>query len=112
MACFQSIGEGVADRAETFALLNRGYERHQRSAGQWFETTPEMWEYFLNILPPVNFTGSAFVMSEAATESLSDAWIMVGKRAFCLTVRHTSQSDFIAMVGAFKAHVRKPEPVA
>jgi hypothetical protein len=112
MSDFQNIGEGVADRTATFALLNRGYEAHQRSAGQWFETTPEMWDYFLNILPPVNFTGSAFVMSEAATESLSDAWIMVGKRAFCLAVRHGSQSDFLATVAAFSAHVRKVVPVA
>lgn len=109
---FQSIGEGVADRTATFALLNRGYEAHQRRAGQWFEVEPEMWDYFLNILPPANFTGSAFVLSEAATESLSDAWIMVGKRAFCLAVRHGSQADFLATVAAFGAHVRKPETVA
>lgn len=71
-----------------------------------------MWDYFLGILPPVNFTGSAFVISEATTEDLSDAWIMVGKRAFCLTVRHSSQADFIATVAAFTAHIRQPETVA
>lgn len=108
---FQRIGTGVADRQETFALLNRGYEPDQRSAGQWFETTPEMWDYFLGVLPPLHFTGTAFVMSEAATDTLSDAWIKVGKRAFCLSVRHTSQSDFIAMVAAFRAEIT-PDAVA
>lgn len=109
---FRNIGDGVATKTATFALLNRGYEAHQRSAGQWFETTLAMWDYFLGILPPVNFTGSAFVMSEAATESLSDAWIMVGKRAFCLSVERTPQADFIATVAAFEAHVRQPVTAA
>ena len=105
----QRIGTGVADRQETFALLNRGYDPQQRSAGQWFETSREMWDYFLGVLPPLHFTGTAFVMSEAATGILSDAWIIAGDRAFCLAVPTGSQTDFIATEAAFRAHLTQEQ---
>ncbi|WP_179381302.1 DUF1419 domain-containing protein [Jannaschia marina] len=106
MSDFVMIGDGtVAGHDQTFALINRGYDPENRKAGQWFETTPEMFDYFLNILPPRHFLGFAFVMSEAATESLSDAWIMHGKRAFCLAVRNGSQMDFQETVRGFLQHV-------
>ena len=105
MANFQKISEGVSGEADTFKLLNRGYTPDVRQAGQWFETEPEMYEYFLGILPPKHWQGSAFVMSEAATEFLSDAWIKIGDRAFCLAVQNTGERAFVETVQAFRAHV-------
>lgn len=106
MSDFKMIGDGtVADREQTFAHINRGYDPANRQAGQWFETTPEMFDYFLEVLPPRHFLGFAFVMSERATEFLSDAWVMNGKRAYCLAVENGSQTAFQETVRDFLHHV-------
>jgi hypothetical protein len=106
MSDFEMIGDGtVAQERETFALINRGYDPAVRRAGQWFETTPAMFDYFLGILPPRHFLGFAFVMSEAATDHLSDAWIISGNRAFCLAVENASQIAFQNTVRDFLHHV-------
>ncbi|UUV08727.1 DUF1419 domain-containing protein [Ruegeria sp. YS9] len=105
MTDFVKISEGVSGESETFKLLNRGYTPDVRKAGQWFEVEPQMWDYFLNVLPPKHWLGGAFVMSEAATEFLSDAWIKIGDRAFCLAVQNTGQGPFSETVSAFHAHV-------
>ena len=105
MSDFFKINDGVADEAETFRVLNRGYEPDVRKVGQWYEVEPEMWDYFLNVLPPKHWLGGAFVMSEAATEYLSDAWVKIGDRAFCLTVENTDHDVFAQTVTAFSQHV-------
>ncbi|MGH1416320.1 MAG: DUF1419 domain-containing protein [Pelagimonas sp.] len=105
MENFEKISEGVSNESETFKLLNRGYGPDVRKAGQWFEVEPETWDHFLNVLPPKHWLGGAFVMSEAATEFLSDAWIKIGDRAFCLAVQNTGQQVFGETVQAFTNHV-------
>lgn len=45
------IYDTVADYQKSFDLINRGYAPEQRSAGQYFETTEEIYTYFLNVLP-------------------------------------------------------------
>lgn len=110
MTDFSKINEGVADEAETFKVLNRGYGPDVRKAGQWYEVEREMWDYFLGVLPPKHWLGGAFVMSEAATAYLSDAWIKIGDRAFCLTVENTGQDAFAETVAGFRKHVSEQVP--
>lgn len=101
---FAIIGNGdVARHEETFALINRGYGPDQRKAGQWFETTEEMYWHFLEVLPPRHFGGGAFMMCEKSTCTLSDAFVQQGERYFCLTVDHTA--PFAPVIRAFRDHI-------
>jgi len=105
---FELIGNGgVQNYDETFALINRGYGPDQFKTGQWFETTDEMFDYFLEILPPRHFTGSAFMMCEPSTCTLSNAFVQVGKRFFCLTVEHAGAVTFSETVSAFRALINE-----
>lgn len=103
---FKKISDLVADEHQTFVLLNRGYAPEQRSAGQWFEVEPRLYDYFLGVLPPKHFLGTAFVVAEAATDTLSDAFVMHEGRGFCLSVMNTGQMAFQNTVKEFCAHVR------
>lgn len=100
---FEKISDGVADREKTFELINRGYGPDQRFAGQWFETTEEIYWYFLEVLPPHDFTGDGFSMSEFATGSLTDAFVRIGERYFCLCISRETPRDFTVAMTAFKA---------
>ena len=91
MPTFERISEAVAGHDATFALINRGYSPEQRKSGQWFETTEEMFDYFLEILPPLDFTTSGFSMREFATDFLTDSFVNFGERYFCLTVHREKQ---------------------
>lgn len=101
MAEFECIFEGIANRAKTFELINRGYEPEQRKAGQWFETTGEIYSYFLNILDPLDWEVDAFSMSEFATETLTDGFVKRGNRFFCVAIHRETRSDFTNTVRAF-----------
>lgn len=105
---FELIGNGtIAEHDETFALINRGYTPDVFKAGQWFETTEEMYWYFLEVLPPLHFDGRAFMMCEASTCILSNAFVQIGKRFFCLTVEHAGTTPFPETVRAFRALVNE-----
>ena len=82
MTTFVKISEGVADHDQTFELINRGYGPEQRQSGQWFETTEEMYTYFHEILPPLDWTTSGFTMREFATGFLTDSFVKFGERYF------------------------------
>lgn len=108
MPFFEKISEEIADREQTFALINRGYSPDQRKSGQWFETTEEIYDYFLGVLPPLDWTTSGFSMREFATDYLTDSFVNFGERYFCLTIHRERRSDFINIVSAFHSHLATP----
>ena len=102
---FTNLFNGVADFDQTFALINRGYSPDKRAAGQYFETTDEIYSYFLNVLPPMDFTATAFSMSEFSTGSLTDAFVCHNGRFFCICINRRSAADFSAAIAAFHAEL-------
>ncbi|MFV1761511.1 DUF1419 domain-containing protein [Phaeobacter sp. A90a-4k] len=105
---FDLIGNGgVSNHDETFAMINRGYGPDVRKAGQWFETTEKLYWHFLEVLPPLHFDGGAFMMREASTCTLSDAFVQIGDRFFCLTVEHGGATPFSEIVRAFRALINE-----
>jgi len=95
---------GVADYDTSFEIVNRGYEEGQYEAGQWFETTEDVYQHFLGALPPLYFDGSAFVMSEPSTCSLSEGFIQIDGRYFCLTMKHFT-ATIADDIRAFQKHI-------
>jgi len=110
MTDFQKLSEGVNTESEAFALINRGYSTDVRKAGQWFEVAHDVYDYFLGVLPPKHWSGTAFVMCETATSFLTDAWIMHNRKAFNLTVEIGNESTFAATVAEFRAHLSEQVP--
>ena len=108
MTTFTKIHEGTAERDKTFALINRGYGPDQTRAGQWFETTEEIFDYFLEVLPPLDWTTSGFSMREFSTGHLTDCFLSFDGRFFCLTIHRERPQDFIAAVTAFFAALSEP----
>lgn len=102
---FANLFDGVADYDQTFALINRGYSPDKRSAGQYFETTGEIFDYFLNVLPPLDWTADAFSMSEFSTGTLTDAFVRHDGRFFCLCISRRSAADFSDAIRAFRAEL-------
>ena len=106
---FSNLFNGVAGHDEAFALINRGYSADKRSAGQFFETTEEMFNYFLNVLPPAGWTLTAgyeaFSMSEYSTETLTDAFLRQNGRFFCICISRRMAHDFTETIRAFRARL-------
>jgi hypothetical protein len=102
---FTNLHDGVADHDQTFKLINRGYNPDQRSAGQYFETTEEIYSYFLNVLPPMDFTRDAFSMCEFSVGTLTDCFVHFRGRFFCLCISRRSSQDFTDAVRDLHAHV-------
>ncbi len=102
---FANLFDGVADYDQTFALINRGYSPDKRSAGQYFETTGEIFDYFLNVLPPLDWTADAFSMREFSTGTLTDAFVRHDGRFFCLCISRRSAVDFSDAIRAFRAEL-------
>ncbi len=110
MTDFKKISEGVNTEAEAFALINRGYSTDERKAGQWFEVAHDVYDYFLGVLPPKHWSGTAFAMCETATNILTDAWVMYDGKAFNLTVEIGNERTFSATVDAFREHLSEQVP--
>lgn len=102
---FANLFDGMADYDQTFALINRGYSPDKRSAGQYFETTEEIYSYFLNVLLPLDFTADAFSMCEFSTGTLTDAFVRHNGRFFCLCISRQTASNFSDAVRAFRAEL-------
>ncbi len=106
---FSNLFNGVADYDQTFALINRGYNPDKRSAGQYFETTAEIFHHFLNVLPPLDWTldagAEAFSMSEFSTGALTDAFMRQGGRFFCLCISRNRASDFNEAIRALRVEL-------
>lgn len=109
---FANLFDGVADYDQTFALINRGYSPEQRSAGQYFETTEEIYSYFLNVLPPMDYTADAFSMCEFSTGTLTDAYMRFDGRFFCLCISRQNAGDFSDAIRAFRAELATPAVLA
>lgn len=102
--------EGVAQSNDTFALLNRytgsRYAHLGQRAGQWFETTAEVYWYFLEQMPPMHMTGEGFIVCEAVTGTLHNAFFEFDGRYFCALIDCREQGAFDATCRALKANVR------
>jgi len=109
MTTFTKIHEDKADYDQTFALINRGYDPEQRAAGQWFETTEEIYDYFLEVLPPLDWTTFGFSMREFATGYLTDAFVNFDGRFYCLTIHRERPQDFIAVMRAFVVEISQTD---
>ncbi len=99
------IYDTVADYQKSFDLINRGYAPEQRSAGQYFETTEEIYTYFLNVLPPLDFTADGFSMSEFSTGSLTDCFLRCNGRYFCLCISRRNSANFHDALREFHATI-------
>lgn len=102
---FTNLHDGVADCDQSFALINRGYTADKRSAGQFFETTEEIYSYFLTVLPPLDFRRDAYSMSEFSTGTLTDCFVHHRGRFFCLCIGRRTSHDFTDAVRDFQAHI-------
>lgn len=115
----EKIHQGVADRATTFALLNR-YQRGSELAhlglrpGQFFEVEEEEYWYFLEVLFPLDMHGGSFAMREFVTGNLTETFheFTVGgrKRWFCALVDWSTPRPLMSMRGLIWQ--RELEPAA
>lgn len=75
---FRRIYEGVADQAKCFELLNRhsggGIKPDSLWAGEWWEIDAESFDYFLDVLPPLQMPPGGFVMCEFTSGNITSAF--------------------------------------
>lgn len=55
-------------------------------AGQAFQTTPEVFDHFLEAVPPLCMASGSFACGEMTTERLVDSYHKAEGRTFCVTV--------------------------
>jgi hypothetical protein len=67
------------------------FNRH-RLLSQAVEVTEEVYDHFLGMLPPMNFTSSGFAMCEATTDDLRLAFFRIKGRFFAAEVSDTDGS--------------------
>jgi hypothetical protein len=102
---FEAIHHGIADHDTSFDLINRGYSPEDRFEGQWFETVEAIYDHFLNVLPPLDYAAIAFSMCEFATGDLTDCFIQIGDRYYCLCIARRSSADFRTAVAHFQTMI-------
>ncbi len=68
-----------------------------------------MYQYFLEVLPPIVDRGEAFIMGEMATGTLVDAFIQIGERCFYLVVEYPGQQSFMKTVQEFRRYINESE---
>lgn len=105
------IAGGVVEYDATFALINRYQSRSPHAAlgfraGQWFETTHEIYWYFLECLPPLHQTRCGFVMMECTMGDLYEAFFEIDGRFFCMVVSWPGAGSFDAISDALLREVR------
>lgn len=98
---FRKLFEGQASEAKTFELINRGYSPDVFRAGDFFEIGEAEYWYFLECLPPMDFSLGGFSMCEFATGNLTNAFFERDGRFWCLTIERKSAADFAAWARAF-----------
>jgi len=107
----ERIHDGIADYDTTFALINR-YERDSAHkalgfrAGQWFETTEEVYWYFLECLPPLHMTSGGFVVSECTMHGLYESFMDIDGRYYCAVVEWNDRQSFSALWTALLSEVQ------
>ena len=80
--------------------------------GQWFETTEEIYWYFLECLPPLDFTGDGFSMCEFSTGYLTNAFFDFRGKFYCMTIERKAPGDFGAYARALYATTNKEKETA
>lgn len=106
----EQIHAGVAGIAQSYALINR-YARSNPyhglgfRAGQWFETTGEVYAQFLEAVPPLDMSANGFVVGECTTEDLYEAFSQVGDRYFCVVIAWSGHGALVALEQALVAEV-------
>ena len=103
---FRKLFEGQASEAKAFELINRGYSPDGYSpdvfrAGDFFEIGEAEYWYFLECLPPMDFSQGGFSMCEFATGNLTNAFFERDGRFWCLTIERKSAADFASWARAF-----------
>lgn len=78
-------------RETAFELINRYSARSPFAAqgyqaGQVFETSEDLYMYFLEVLPPLMMTSGSFACGEMTTDRLVDSYHLIAGRAFCVTI--------------------------
>lgn len=85
------IFEGVATRPQMFRLFDRHNQRPDRwqtdvaPLGEWFEIEEALYDYMLNILPPLWMRGPIFALREFLTGSVTSIFLALridGKSRF------------------------------
>lgn len=78
----RKIFEGVTTRGQMFRLFNRHKQRPDRwqtdaaplYSGEWFEIDEDLYDYMLNILPPLWMRGPIFALREFLTGSVTSVF--------------------------------------
>lgn len=104
------IADGVQDYDATFALINRYQSSSPHAAigfkaGQWFETTEELYWYFLECLPPLYQNTVGFVMMECTMGDLYEAFFEIHERFYCAVVTWPGPASFEATTAALVQEV-------
>ncbi|CAK02904.1 MULTISPECIES: DUF1419 domain-containing protein [Rhizobium] len=82
-APIRKIFEGVATRPQMFRLFDRHSQRPDRwrsdaaplYSGEWFELDEALYDYMLNILPPLWMCGPIFALREFLTGSTTSIFL-------------------------------------
>jgi len=95
----EKIHDGVADYNTTFTLINRytpsnPYKALGFRAGQWFETTEDIYSYFLGVLPPLHMTGGGFVVGECTMAGLYESFLEIDGKYYCAVIDWTGSQSF------------------
>lgn len=78
----RKVFEGVATRSQMFKLFDRHSQRPDRweadpaplYSGEWFEIDETLYDYMLEILPPLWIRGSIFALREFLTGSITSVF--------------------------------------
>ena len=82
---FRRIYEGVADHAKCLELLNRHNgppwnKPDSLWAGEWWEIDDESFDYFLDVLPPLQMPPGGFIMCEFTSGNVTSAFFEFNRR--------------------------------
>ena len=106
----KQIQTGVCERKKAFQLLNRysadnPYREIGLKAGHWFETTEEVYWYFLEVLPPSFMDTYGFINCECVTHNLYDGFVETKGRYFSLMTFGPGQRPFAELARRLIAEV-------
>jgi len=59
------------------------------------EITEEDFNYFLNVLPPMDWLENSFILSECLTENLYYKFSKVDNKFYCEVVEYEPSEDFL-----------------
>lgn len=95
----ERIADGIMSYDATFELINRYQASSPHAAtgfkaGQWFETTEDIYWYFLECLPPLHQTAQGFVVMECTMGDLYEAFFEIDNRFFCAVVQWPGAKAF------------------